>query len=68
MKKQFLTATSIVAVCLLFVGIWSFTRAENTGVLTVCATRTGAMRLIDISNPKNKCVRGETQVSWNIQG
>ncbi|TSC62760.1 MAG: hypothetical protein G01um101448_462 [Parcubacteria group bacterium Gr01-1014_48] len=68
MQKQFITATSIIAACVLFVGIWSFTRAQNVGVLTACVNRTGIMRLLDTTNPNNKCRRDETNVSWNVQG
>ncbi len=68
MKKQYIAATSIIAVCLLFIGMWSFSRAQNAGVLTACVNRAGTMRLLDTTNPNNKCLRSETKVSWNIQG
>ena len=68
MKTKSVITTSIVVACLLFVGIWSFVRAQNAGVLTACVNRTGTMRILDTSKPTNKCLRGENQISWNIQG
>ncbi len=42
--------------------------ADGNNKITVCVSAGGSMRILGSQPPLNKCRRGETELSWNIQG
>lgn len=56
-----------IAILILIVGLWTYSRAVD-GEITVCVTKTGAVRVAGGDFGRSDCKKNETLLSWNIQG
>ena len=63
MQNRYLLPLASVAILSGIIGLWTFSRAGSEEIIA-CVSPSGLMRYL----ANGECRRGETELSWNIQG